>query len=197
MTLSRARSGIAAVILMLIAESAVAQAQLQQVPGELPAANFSLPDTGGNTHRLSDYRGKYVLVNFWAEWCSPCIKELPSMQRAYTALRDSRFEILAVHAGPATGKTGELLERFGVKFPVLVDAYLAMQGWQVQALPTSYLIDTEGRIIYSAQGAIDWDHSASRSLLDRLLGEAAAPGSNSGLSATLSGEAAAVSDTMH
>jgi hypothetical protein len=119
------------------------------------------------------------------------------MQRAYTALRDSRFEILAVHAGPATGKTGELLERFGVKFPVLVDADLALQGWQVQALPTSYLIDTEGRIIYSAQGAIDWDHSASRSLLDRLLGEAAAPGSNSGLSATLSGEAAAVSDTMH
>lgn len=159
-----------AAALLLGAAAALAAVDLRPVPDRPQAEDFTLPDTAGEAHSLSDYRGRFVLVNFWAEWCPPCVHELPSMQRAYEALHGKNFEILAVHVGPGSDRTGDLLEKSGVGFPVLMDADLALGDWGVRALPSSYLIDPQGRVIYRVEGAIDWDSSASRDLLDRLLG---------------------------
>lgn len=148
---------------------AFAGAGLMALPGQPPADNFSLPAADGSRHQLSDYRGGYVLVNFWATWCSPCIRELPSMQRIYTDMQERDFEIIAIHAGPETPDMQALLERFAISFPVLVDDELALGNWNVTGLPASFLLDPEGRVIYRATGAIDWDEPAQRKLLEQLL----------------------------
>jgi len=163
-------AALTATAMLLTTAWAAAGADLEAVPGTPPAEDFNLPGITGQHFRLADYKGKYVLVNFWAEWCSPCIREIPAMQRAYSALHGRQFEILAVHVGPAGDDTGSLLRKFGVGFPVLLDADLTLGKWKVQALPTSYLLDPRGRLIYWAQGAIDWDDSRSRTLLNHLLG---------------------------
>lgn len=156
-------------ILLLYPFTAPAETGLSPVPGTPAARDFELPDTAGRAHRLQDYRGKYVLVNFWAEWCDPCVKELPSMQGAYAARQEQNFEILAVHVGRGNAESSALLERLGIGFPVLIDSELALRNWNVQALPSSYLVDPEGRLVYHGRGAIDWEGDEIRALLDRLL----------------------------
>lgn len=128
-------------------------AAMDAVPGSPPAADFTLPDPSGREHSLSDYRGRVVLVNFWATWCAPCREEMPAMDRLYRALGDHGLEILAVHAGPGGAATREFLERIPVSFTVLVDADLDLRGWQVPALPTTFLVDRQGRARYRALGA--------------------------------------------
>ena len=159
------------VIMVTLTGSAIAfaGAGLTAVPEQPQADNFSLPAIDGNRHQLSDYRGGYVLVNFWAAWCSPCIRELPSMQRTYTAMQDRGFEIIAIHVGPETPEMQALVERFAISFPVLVDTDLALGNWNVTGLPASFLLDPEGRVIFRAAGAIDWDEPAARKQLEQLL----------------------------
>lgn len=156
-------------VVVLAGSASASAADLLAVPGQPQAGGFSLPATDGTRHALSDYRGDFVLVNFWAGWCSPCIRELPSMQRTYTSMKGRDFEILAIHVGPETADMLALMERFAISFPVLVDAELALTNWDVTGLPASFLLDPEGRVIYRATGEIDWDEPAQRQLLQQLL----------------------------
>ena len=98
---------------------------------------FKLPNMQGDSLTLADFNGKLTLVNFWAVWCFPCRKEMPSMQRAYQKLSDRGFEIVAIHVGPSK----ELVERFlkddlkgeSISFTVLIDSELELANWGVQA----------------------------------------------------------------
>ena len=177
--------GLMIVIVLTGLAGVCTAAGLIAVPGQMQANDFSLPAADGSKHALSDYRGDYVLVNFWAGWCSPCIKELPSMQRVYTDMKGRDFEILAIHAGPETANMRELLERFAISFPVLVDAELALKNWDVTVLPASFLLDPEGRLIYRAMGPIDWDEPAQRDLLEQLLDGQGRAGDKSTVPATI------------
>lgn len=150
-----------------------AETELIPIPGDRQAGEFVLPDTDGDMHRLSDYRGRYVLVNFWTSGCEPCERQMLSMQQLYSRHHGRALEILAVHAGPGTAKMHAEMERSGAEFPVLVDADLALVGWRVAGLPTSFLLDPAGRMIYWAQGPVDWDSDTSRALVGRLLGAGA------------------------
>jgi peroxiredoxin len=156
-------------VVVLAGSASASAADLRAVAGQPQADDFSLPAADGTRHALSDYRGDFVLVNFWAGWCAPCLRELPSMQRTYTAMKGRDFEILAIHAGPETADMLALMERFAISFPVLVDAELALTNWGVTSLPASFLLDPQGRVIYQAMGAIDWDEPAQRELLEQLL----------------------------
>ncbi len=160
-------------------------AGLVAIPEQPQADEFSLPALDGSRHALSDFRGDYVLVNFWAGWCSPCIRELPSMQRTYTFMKGRNFEILAIHVGPETADMLALLKRFEISFPVLVDAELALSNWGVKGLPTSFLLDPEGRVIYKATGPVDWDEPAQRELLEQLLDGQSSAANNSPVSAAV------------
>jgi thiol-disulfide isomerase/thioredoxin len=71
------------ILLLVFCGVAVADQTLAPVPGRPAAPDFNLPDTGGKLHRLSDYRGRPVIINFWATWCPPCREEIPSMNRAW------------------------------------------------------------------------------------------------------------------
>jgi peroxiredoxin len=126
--------------------------------------------------RLSDYRGRVVLVNFWATWCPPCRAEMPSMQTLYEAYRDRGFVVLAV-SGDSQGRevVGPFVGEYRLSFPVLLDPRQRAQlRYGVGAIPTSFVVDRRGRVVSREVGAVDWDSPAARALVERLLGEPAA-----------------------
>lgn len=143
--------------LALLAAPVQAARVMKDYENPRAAPAFELSATDGSVRRLADFEGRYLLVNFWAVWCSPCRKEMPSMQRVYEALRGDDFEIIAIHVGPSSDGAKKYAEQLGLSFPILVDAQMALGRWQVQGLPTTFLLDPDGRIIAEAVGERDWD----------------------------------------
>jgi peroxiredoxin len=148
-------------ILLAAPACAATPAQTMTPVADRPAApDFALKDADGKLHRLSENRGKVVLVNFWATWCPPCRREMPSMQRAWAQLKGEKFEMLAVNVGEDedtifgfTFSTGTELT-----FPILLDRDAqVIKAWPVIALPTSFVVDPQGRIVYRAVGGREWD----------------------------------------
>jgi len=84
-------------LVFFLTHTVCADGSLDPYPNTSAALEFELRDIDNQMHRLSDYRGKVVLVNFWASWCIPCLKEMPGMQRTADTLRDRPFEILAIN----------------------------------------------------------------------------------------------------
>ena len=119
-----------------------------------------LDDLDGHSRGLSDFLGSVVVVNFWASWCIPCVKELPSMQVARNRLAAEPFELIAVNVGEDAEQVAAFLQRFDppLEFPVLLDENMVVtKQWQVRALPTSYIVDRSGRARYIATGARNFD----------------------------------------
>ncbi|WP_010529490.1 TlpA family protein disulfide reductase [Lentibacillus jeotgali] len=122
------------------------------------APDFELTTLEGETVRLSDYRGERVIVNFWATWCPPCRAEIPDFQKLYN---EKDVEILAVNlTATEEGEEGvrNFVNEFEMTFPVPMDANSDVATtYQVQAYPTSYMIDSNGRIQFFAMGAMNYD----------------------------------------
>ncbi len=147
--------------------------ELEPVPATPGADALGIKDLAGQIHQLEDYRGRVVLVNFWATWCPPCVAEMPSLQRLYTSLTDQPFALLAVSMGEGERKIRHFKTTNSIDFPLLLDASSDLsQRWGVDFLPTSYLIDAKGRLRYKAYGEVDWDDDAVRATLRALLEEA-------------------------
>ena len=142
---------------------------LTSVGEPTPAPPLRLQDLDGATHDLADFRGRLVLVNFWATWCPPCRREMPSLERLYQQLRDRGLTVVAVDLGEDADTvfafTGQLDP--APTFPLLLDPDgLAAPTWRVKGLPTSFLIDPQGRVIFRAVGGTEFDHPAT---LEQLL----------------------------
>ncbi|MBY0122834.1 redoxin domain-containing protein [Bacillus sp. S/N-304-OC-R1] len=126
-----------------------------------PAPNFELTTLEGEIVRLSDYKGKKVMLNFWATWCPPCKAEMPHMQNFYENNKDKGIEILAVNLtqidnGKEAIKT--FVKAYGLTFPIPLDENAAI-GTQYQAftIPTTYIIDSNGIISKKIVGPMDED----------------------------------------
>lgn len=122
--------------------------------------DFSLSDLQGNTHTLSSYRGKVVMVNFWATYCGPCIKEMPSMQRLKEKMAGKPFAILAVDMAEEKHDVQAFLtqHRINIDFPVLLNPEgNVVEEWMITAVPTTFVIDPQGTIRYALFGGIEWD----------------------------------------
>jgi len=130
--------------------------------GEL-APEFNLPLVGGGEVRLSDLRGKVVMINFWATWCPPCKAEMPSMERLYTRFKNNGFEILAINAEvDGLEILPEFLQKHAHSFMVPVDTEGEVQvDYGVFRFPESFIIDQEGRIVEHIVGARDWSDRQS------------------------------------
>ncbi|MGX1900840.1 thiol-disulfide oxidoreductase ResA [Thermolongibacillus altinsuensis] len=112
------------------------------------APDFVLTDLNGNKHRLSDYRGKGVFLNFWGTWCKPCEKEMPYMNKQYEVYKKKGVEVLAVNVGESELNVKKFVERFGLTFPVVIDKQdQVMNAYDIGPLPTTFLIDKNGKIV--------------------------------------------------
>ena len=158
----------AAVGLVLLAGGAAGQELRPWKGGATPP--LALADIEGKRHSLEGHRGKVLLVNFWATWCEPCTKEMPSMRRLRASLAGRPFEVLAVNLGEGEGRIRRFLEQVPLDFPVLLDADKSVaKSWKARILPASYLVGPDGRIRYSVLGEIDWDGEAARKTVESLL----------------------------
>ncbi|HSJ09399.1 MAG TPA: TlpA disulfide reductase family protein [Longimicrobiales bacterium] len=135
----------------------------------------------GDTVPLSSYRGNVVLLNVWATWCRPCVKEMPAMERLHQELKDQGLRVVAVSVDAPSGGFGDLgqpggdvrafAEQLGLTFDILHDPSGRIQNtYQVHGLPSTFLIDREGRIQQKVLGPRDWDvgedAASVRALLD-------------------------------
>ena len=133
--------------------------RLRTYQGNPFAPDLTLMDMHMKKHTLGDYRGKVVLINFWASWCPPCVHEMPSMQRLYDTLPRDKFEILAVNMAEDPKVIQTFLEtKVKITFPILLDSDGAtLKRWKVFAFPTSYIIEPSGKISHALFGSISWD----------------------------------------
>ena len=148
--------------------------RMTRVAKPIPAKNFTFKDLDGKPHSLADYPGKVILVNFWATWCPPCRREMPSMERLYQRLKGEPFMIIAVDQF----ETEDLVFAFTGQldplptFPILLDPKSqASRDWDVKGLPTSFLVDKHGRIAYRAIGGRDFEHPEMEKLIRDLISE--------------------------
>ena len=130
-------------------------------PPHAPATPLQLPDIQGKMHALSDYKGKVVLVNFWATWCPPCRAEMPSMQRLKQHMAGKPFAILAIDMGETEAEVRSFLHEMksaNIDFTILLDKEgKELKTWKISVFPTSFVIDADGKLRYSLLGATEWD----------------------------------------
>lgn len=152
------------------------------VPVRMPSLNpykgnplppsLKLRDLNGKPYDLADYRGKVVLINFWASWCGPCVKEIPSLNRLVKKMQGSDFALLTVDIKEPPEKIHEFFKELKIKheFPVLMDIDgEASKQWKVYAYPSNYLLDKEGQIRYGYRGALEWDQQEVVNVIKSLL----------------------------
>lgn len=120
-----------------------------------PAPEITLKDLQGQEIRLSDLRGKIVLLNFWATWCKPCKDEMPAMQASYDKLRDQGLVVLAVNELEDTEKVIEHVRKHGHTFPVVMDHdnHVANR-YGVLGLPASFMVDRQGIVREKVFGSL-------------------------------------------
>ncbi len=152
--------GISAVASLLPAYAVAGALPLASLSGN-PAPDFALPNLDGETIRLSQFKGRVVIVNFWATWCPPCRFEIPSMQRAWEKTRDEGIVMLALHIGGDTDEVTNFSFDHGAEFPILMDTGSeVINRWPVRGLPTTVVVDPPGNMALRAIGGREWDAPA-------------------------------------
>ncbi len=160
---------LVAFALLLGSNTLPAAQTLNEVAGHPPAPRLVLHDMDGQIHRLDDYRGRPLIVNFWATWCPPCRREMPSMERAWKKLHKEGIAMLAVNMGEDRDTVFRFMADYPVSFPVLFDsAGKTTERWPIRGLPTTFILDPSGRIVYQAIGGRNWDDPALLSTIRRL-----------------------------
>ncbi len=148
--------------------------EIQAYPVPVASPALELEDLGGRRHTLSEYRGRVVLLNFWASWCTPCVLEMPSIQRLKQRLAGRAFEVLAVSVDESRQKVWKFVRLIDFRQIVLLDPHRdAFIAWEGQVLPTTFLIDAAGSVRYRVLGPLEWDRDDIVSLVDGLAVETA------------------------
>jgi len=126
-------------------------------PPNVQAENFQLYDLAGNKQELVNFRGNYVLVNFWALSCNACKSEMTTLQDAYELLDDENLIVISIHAGDDVKGASSMVKINNITYLVLIDMDLALGHWGIPILPTTFLVDPEGNILYRAVGSRVWN----------------------------------------
>ena len=165
------RNLLTAVMLAMLLVTHVLAGELKPYTGR-PLPDFTLTDLHGKEHKLSHLKGKVVMVNFWATYCTPCIKEMPSMQRLDKKFKGNPFQILAINMAEDHASVEAFMKRHKIEvtFPILLNtAGDVAEAWMVTAVPTTFVIDRQGHIRYALYGAIEWDSDEVIKTVDDLM----------------------------
>lgn len=140
---------------------AMAASQLLSPVPDIPAPEFALIDLDDQTHRLADYAGKPLIVNFWATWCPPCREEMPSMERAWQRIQSEDIGMIGINVGEDFDTVFGFTGQIELSFPLLLDADgKHSRMWPIRGLPTTYVLNSDGEIVYQAIGGRDWNDDA-------------------------------------
>jgi len=137
-----------------------------------PVSDKVFTDPDGGRHQLSDYKGKFILVNFWATWCAPCRKEMPSLDTLQETLGGANFEVVTVATGRNTlpGIAKFFAKANVTHLPVMLDPKQALaRDMAVLGLPISVIIDPEGREIARLRGDAEWDSKSALAIIGALI----------------------------
>lgn len=168
----RSRRVFVAAALLGAFVSPVHAAELKRWKGNPAAPPVDLMTTAGAPLSLQALRGKVVLVNFWATWCEPCIREMPSLQRLRDQLHADGFEVLAVNYQEGPARINGFIEKMKLTLPVVRDTDGGVaRAWGARIFPANYLVDRAGNIRYSMDGAADWTSPSLVSTIRTLLTE--------------------------
>jgi peroxiredoxin len=156
---------------LLLAAGLVQAKDLKPYDGA-PLPDFTLNDMQGTPHTLSKYKGNVVMLNFWATYCGPCIKEMPSMQRLSEKMAGKPFTILAVDMAEEAADIEAFFSKHQIKvdFPLLLDPDgEVLEQWMISAVPTTFILDRSGTIRYALYGGLEWDNDEVIATLDSLM----------------------------
>ena len=127
-------------------------------PYDGPTPPLKLQDLNGQAHDLEDYKGSVVLVQFWATYCTPCRKEMPSMNKLMKKMGDVPFKILAVDMGETMEEVTRFVKEVKPEFTILMDENGdSIAAWRVFAAPSNFIIDPSGKVRYTLFGGVEWD----------------------------------------
>ena len=156
---------------VLALAAAVISSEIEAKEKTPPAHDFTLKNLDGEEVSLQQFRGKYLLINFWATWCGPCKIEMPSLEILYSRFKSDKFDMLGI----SNDMFGDQVVRPYIKannltFPMLIDQRMTVSHlYGIVSLPTSFLIDPQGRIIGVLQGAEDWSNPETLLYFENLL----------------------------
>ncbi len=144
--------------------------KLEEIKDRPAAPDFALPSPEGKKFTLKDYRGKLVMVNFWATWCEFCRDEMPAMERLYREFKGQGFEVLAVNVKDKRGDALAFVKKLKLTYPIMIDP----EGevgllYGAFGMPTTYLIDEKGIVLARLWGPADWYSAGARNLIKSLL----------------------------
>lgn len=137
-----------------------------------PAPEFAVEDRAGQVHRLSDFRGKVVLINFWATWCPPCIEEMPSMESLRKEIDEAQLKIMALSVDDSWEPIDTFLEKYPYGFGIYADFREKIAKlYGTHMVPETYVVDKQGVILCKMTGDRDWMEPATIAFLKRLIAD--------------------------
>jgi thiol-disulfide isomerase/thioredoxin len=158
--------------MMALLLAGTAQAAGFEARPPTPAPELKAQDLAGMPRTLADYRGKVVMLNFWASWCPPCLREMPSMERLRLKIAGRPLAIVALDSVETREEVSAFLSKMKLGFPVLLDPDGSnTRRWKVFALPTTFLLDASGRVRHVLTGPTEWDEGEALEIIESLLAE--------------------------
>lgn len=153
-------------ILLFFCSTVFSAELLTVIPSKPQPPGFKLADMDGEIITLAHYRGRPVIINFWATWCPPCREELPSMNRAWEKIKDEDIAMVAINVGEDEDTIFAFMGDYPINFDLLLDTSgEIIAQWPIKGLPTTFVLDVDGRLVYRAIGGREWDNDE---LLDKV-----------------------------
>lgn len=139
------------------------------------APNTPFTDEAGNIRHMGDFEGKVILLNFWASWCAPCLKEMPSLDRLQAEMGSDDFQVVALNQDIKGLKKAKrtLRDKLDLhNLELFLDPKLNLgRDFSIQGMPTTFVIDRQGKIVGSYQGMAEWDSPEAKAMIEYLLNE--------------------------